>query len=121
MHNQARPIFRDSLILDLTEQAVGRIGGDWLEVRDMPELADDMRADMRAELSRSRALSAAVNPLWPRLTPYGLLVELYGSPERLAAACDGVLPPSRPRRPVPRAPARSGRSPTCRCSTSPWR
>jgi DNA helicase IV len=92
VHNQARPTFRDSLILDLTEQAVGRIGGDWLEVRDMPELADDMRADLRAELSRSRALSAAVNRLWPRLTPYGLLVELYGSAARLAAACDGILP-----------------------------
>jgi len=93
-HNQARPIFRDSLILDLTEQALARVGGDWLEVRDMPELADDMRADMRAELSRSRALSAAVNELWPRLTPYGLLVELYGSAERLATACEGVLSPA---------------------------
>jgi DNA helicase IV len=91
LHNQARPVYRDSLILDLTEQALARVGGDWLEVRDMPELADEMRADIRAELSRSRALSAAVNRLWPRLTPYGLLVELYGSPERLAVACDGVL------------------------------
>ena len=94
LHNQARPVYRDSLILDLTEQALARVGGDWLEVRDMPELADDMRADIRAELSRSRTLSAAVNRLWPRLTPYGLLVELYGSPERLAAACDGLLAPA---------------------------
>ncbi|HEV7651437.1 MAG TPA: helicase [Actinophytocola sp.] len=94
LHNQARPTFRDSLILDLTEQALGRVGGDWLEVRDMPELADGMRADIRAELSRSRALSAAVNRLWPRLTPYGLLVELYGSHSRLEAVCDGVLSPA---------------------------
>jgi DNA helicase IV len=94
LHNQARPVYRDSLILDLTEQALARVGGDWLEVRDMPELAEDMRADIRAELSRSRALSAAVNRLWPRLTPYGLLVELYSSHERLAAACDGVLAPA---------------------------
>ncbi len=94
VHNQARPTFRDSLILDLTEQAMGRIGGDWLDVREMPELADDMRADIRAELSRSRALSAAVNQLWPRLTPYGLLVELYGSSDRLATVCDGILAPA---------------------------
>jgi DNA helicase IV len=94
MHNQARPTFRDSLILDLTEQALARVGGDWLEIRDMPDLADGMRADIRAELSRSRELSAAVNRLWPRLTPYGLLVELYDSPERLAAACDGILAPA---------------------------
>jgi DNA helicase IV len=94
LHNQARPVFRDALILDLAEQALARIGGDWLEVRDMPELADDMRSDVRAELSRSRALSAAVNRLWPRLTPYGLLVELYGSADRLSAACDGILSPN---------------------------
>jgi DNA helicase IV len=94
VHNQARPTYRDSLILDLTEQAVSRIGGDWLDVRDMPDLADEMRADVRAELSRSRALSAAVNRLWPRLTPYGLLVELYASRERLATVCDGILEPA---------------------------
>ena len=94
VHNQARPTYRDSLILDLTEQAVERIGGDWLDVREMPDLADDMRADLRAELSRNRDLSAAVNRLWPRLTPYGLLVELYGSRSRLAAVCDGVLSPA---------------------------
>ncbi|HEX2133325.1 MAG TPA: helicase [Actinophytocola sp.] len=92
-HNQARPTFRDSLILDLAEQAVDRIGGDWLDTREVPELAGDLRADVRSELSRSRALSVAVNRLWPRLTPYGLLVELYGSPERLETACDGILPP----------------------------
>jgi DNA helicase IV len=90
-HNQARPVYRDALILQLTEQAVDRVGGDWLDARSVPELAGEIRADVRRELSRSRALSVAVNQLWPRLTPYGLLVDLYDSPERLAAACDGVL------------------------------
>ncbi|WP_291418861.1 helicase [Actinophytocola sp.] len=90
-HNQARPLFRDSLILDLAEQAVDRIGGDWLDAREVPELGSDLVVDVRSELSRSRALSVAVNQLWPRLTPYGLLVELYGSPDRLAVACDGIL------------------------------
>ena len=94
LHNNARPTFRDSLILSLAEQAVTRIGGDWLDVRDVPELNDHLRADVRTELSRSRELSAAVNRLWPRLTPYGVLVELYRSPERLATACDGVLDPA---------------------------
>jgi DNA helicase IV len=93
-HNQARPVFRDSLILDLAEQAVDRIGGDWLDAREVPELSGDLVADVRSELSRSRELSVAVNTLWPRLTSYGLLVELYGSAERLAAACDSVLEPA---------------------------
>lgn len=92
-HNQARPVFRDSLILDLAEQAVDRIGGDWLDARDVSELGSELVADVRSELSRSRELSVAVNRLWPRLTPYGLLVELYGSTARLANACEGILSP----------------------------
>ncbi|MGH3763410.1 MAG: helicase, partial [Actinophytocola sp.] len=92
-HNQARPTFRDSLILDLAVQAVDRIGGDWLDTRDVAGLSDELRSDVRSELSRSHELSVAVNRLWPRLTPYGLLAELYGSSERLATACDGVLEP----------------------------
>ncbi|HWM07034.1 MAG TPA: helicase, partial [Actinophytocola sp.] len=93
-HNQARPTFRDSLLLDLAEQAVDRIGGDWLDAREVPELGSDLVADVRSELARSRELSVAVNLLWPRLTPYGLLVELYGSHERLATAGEGVLSPA---------------------------
>ena len=84
-HNRAQEVFRDALILALAEQAVDRIGQGWLDVRDTPELARDLAADVRRELISSEALAAAVEVLWPRLSPQRLLAELYTSPERLAA------------------------------------
>jgi DNA helicase IV len=85
LHNRAREIFRDALILELAEQAVDRIGEGWLDARDTPDLAGDLAADVRRELISSEALGAAVELLWPRLSPRRLLAELYTSRERLAA------------------------------------
>jgi DNA helicase IV len=85
LHNRAQEIFRDALLLELAEQAVDRIGADWLDVRDTPELAGDLGADVRRELFSSEALDAAVELLWPRLSARRLLADLYTSPERLAA------------------------------------
>jgi DNA helicase IV len=84
-HNRAQEIFRDALILDLAEMAVGRIGQDWLDAYDTPELESDLKADVLRELISSEALHAAVARLWPRLSPQRLLAELYTSRERLAA------------------------------------
>ncbi len=85
LHNRAQEIFRDALILELAEQAVDRIGEGWLDVRDTPDLAEDLAADVRRELISSDALAGAVELLWPRLTPQKLFADLYTSPERLAA------------------------------------
>ncbi|MDQ3789835.1 MAG: helicase, partial [Actinomycetota bacterium] len=85
LHNRAQEIFRDALILELAEQAVDRIGEGWLDVRDTPDLAEDLAADVRRELISSDALAEAVELLWPRLTPQKLFADLYTSPERLAA------------------------------------
>jgi DNA helicase IV len=85
LHNRAQEIFRDALILELAEQAVDLIGEGWLDARDTPELAGDLAADLRRELISSKALDAAVELLWPRLSPQRLLAELYASRERLAA------------------------------------
>jgi len=85
LHNRAQEIFRDALILELAEQAVDRIGADWLDVRETPDLAADLAADVRRELISSEALAAAVEVLWPRLTPQRLFADLYTSPQRLAA------------------------------------
>jgi DNA helicase IV len=85
LHNRAQEIFRDALILELAEQAVDRIGEGWLDVRDTPDLAGDLAADVRRELISSTALDAAVELLWPRLSPQKLFADLYTSPERLAA------------------------------------
>ncbi|MFC4855097.1 ATP-binding domain-containing protein [Actinophytocola glycyrrhizae] len=84
-HNRAQEVFRDALILELAEQAVDRIGAGWLDVRDTPDLAGDLAADVRRELISSDALAAAVELLWPRLSPRRLFAELYTSPARLAA------------------------------------
>jgi DNA helicase IV len=85
LHNRAQEIFRDALILELAEQAVDRIGEGWLNARETPDLANDLAADVRRELISSEALDAAVELLWPRLSPQRLLAELYTSKERLAA------------------------------------
>jgi DNA helicase IV len=85
LHNRAQEIFRDALILELAEQAVDRIGEGWLDARDTPDLAGDLAADVRRELISSAALDAAVERLWPRLSPQRLLAELYTSRERLTA------------------------------------
>jgi len=85
VHNRAREVFHDSLVLTLAELAVDRIGAGWLHARDTPELAGDLAADVRRELVSSTELAAAVELLWPRLTPQRLLSELFGSPARLAA------------------------------------
>jgi DNA helicase IV len=84
-HNRAQEIFRDALVLELAEQAVDRIGAGWLDAREIPELAGDLAADVRRELISSAALAAAVELLWPRLSPQRLFAELYTSPERLAS------------------------------------
>jgi DNA helicase IV len=83
VHNRAQEIFRDALILELAEQAVDRIGEGWLEARETPDLARDLAADVRRELISSDALDAAVELLWPKLSPQRLLRELYTSRVRL--------------------------------------
>jgi DNA helicase IV len=83
LHNRAQEIFRDALILELAEQAIDRIGEGWLDVRETPDVAKDLAADVRRELISSDALDAAVELLWPRLSPQRLLAELYTSPVRL--------------------------------------
>jgi DNA helicase IV len=84
LHNRAQEVFRDALILELAEQAVDRIGEGWLNARET-DLAGDLAADVRRELISSEALDAAVELLWPRLSPQRLLIDLYTSKERLAA------------------------------------
>jgi DNA helicase IV len=86
VHNRAQEVFHEGLVLALAEQAVDRIGEGWLNVRETPDLAGDLAADVRRELITSDALAAAVEGLWPRLSPQRLLAELYTSLNRLAVA-----------------------------------
>ncbi|CDO08275.1 DNA/RNA helicase [Mycolicibacterium cosmeticum] len=84
-HNQARAVFVDIVTYVLTERAIGRIGRGWLSRSDK-NAWEQMRSDLLEELSENAAFHAAIEQLWPRLTPESVLSQLYSSHERLAAA-----------------------------------
>ncbi|WP_142254056.1 RNA polymerase recycling motor ATPase HelR [Mycobacterium sp. NS-7484] len=84
-HNEARPTFRDIVTYVLTERAVARIGKGWLTRADKAAW-EELRASVVSELDENAAFAAALDRLWPVLTPQTLLAPLYSSPERLSAA-----------------------------------
>lgn len=84
-HNEARAVFREIVTYVITERAIARIGKGWI-TRDDREAWENLRADLVAELAESEQFAAALDQLWPVLTPETLLAELYSSPERLRAA-----------------------------------
>jgi DNA helicase IV len=90
LHNEARPVFVGALLDALAERAVDQIGAGWLAPRETPELAAELRTDARDELRAHPALRAAVDALWPRLSPTRLLADLWTSPERIATAAAGL-------------------------------
>ncbi len=97
-HNQARPIFVREIISALARQ-VARLGDAMQETDAMvaeilgedgppdhsvlDEVAMD---DIRRELRGDPQVRAAINRLWPRLTPQRLLSDLLSSPARLRRA-----------------------------------
>ncbi|BBY18734.1 RNA polymerase recycling motor ATPase HelR [Mycolicibacterium litorale] len=84
-HNHARKVFRETVEWVLTERAVSRIGRGWLSRSDKGAW-EELRADVLEDLADSAQYMAALDELWPFLTPQTLLAELYESPERLRAA-----------------------------------
>ncbi|WP_280249034.1 RNA polymerase recycling motor ATPase HelR [Nocardia abscessus] len=84
-HNEARAVFGEIVTWVLTERAIARIGRGWL-TREDREAWENLRADLRAELADNDRFTAALDELWPILTPETLLAQLYASPERLRAA-----------------------------------
>lgn len=84
-HNEARSVFTEIVTYVLTERALGRIGKGWLTRSDR-EAWEEMRADLLKELAEDEVFTAALDELWPILTPETLLGPLYSSPERLRAA-----------------------------------
>ncbi|TQM32200.1 DNA helicase IV [Nocardia bhagyanarayanae] len=84
-HNEARAVFSEIVTYVLTERAIARIGRGWL-TRDDREAWEQLRADLLAELADDEKFTAALDELWPVLTPETILAELYSSPERLRAA-----------------------------------
>ncbi|WAL66421.1 RNA polymerase recycling motor ATPase HelR [Amycolatopsis cynarae] len=84
-HNEARAVFAEIVTYVVTERAIGRVGRGWL-TRDDREAWEQLRADLLKELADDDAFTAALDELWPILTPEALLASLYTSPERLRAA-----------------------------------
>ncbi|MEO6085166.1 MAG: RNA polymerase recycling motor ATPase HelR [Umezawaea sp.] len=84
-HNEARAVFREIVTYVLTERAIARIGKGWLSRSDR-DAWEQMRADLVKGLAEDDAFTAALDELWPVLTPETLLAPLYSSPERLRAA-----------------------------------
>jgi DNA helicase IV len=84
-HNDARAVFTDVITWVLTERAIARIGKGWL-TRDDKQAWEHLRAELLDELEDHDAFKAALDELWPELTPESLLGALYESPERLKAA-----------------------------------
>lgn len=84
-HNEARAVFSEIVTYVLTERAITRIGHGWL-TRENREAWEQLRADLTRELADNDKFTAALNELWPILTPDTLLAQLYTSPERLCAA-----------------------------------
>ncbi|ONI85138.1 helicase [Saccharothrix sp. ALI-22-I] len=90
-HNEARTAFTEIITYVLTERAIARIGRGWL-TREDREAWERVRADLLNELANDDKFTAALDELWPMLTPKTLLAQLYTSPERLrAAGADQVL------------------------------
>lgn len=84
-HNDSRAKFREIITYVLTERAASRVARGWLDREDVNALAD-LRSDITEELAENEQLSAAIDELWPILTPTSLLGSLYASRGRLRAA-----------------------------------
>ncbi len=105
-HNLAARRFERELLAALARQVAARLTEDLPEVdlpgEDLPEvdlpnarLLDGELGDIRAELAAAPEVRAAVERLWPALTPQQLLTDLLTSPERLAAAAPDLDPAER--------------------------
>ena len=99
-HNAARATFRDTLGSLLVAQGLGRLEQDLEDppelaelLRDLPEVeplaatqvSADLRRELRDDLRAHLGFHAAVEELWPVLTPQRVLAELFASPDRLAS------------------------------------
>ncbi|MFC5941604.1 ATP-binding domain-containing protein [Micromonospora harpali] len=86
-HNLARAVFDVEVVHALAAQVAERIGADPLGGANLLEEADI--AEIRRELREEPGVRAALDQLWPVLTPQRLLADLYADPDRIAAATPG--------------------------------
>jgi DNA helicase IV len=102
-HNQARPIFVREVATALARQVAERLEAELAAVEvdesvfgpdeqlaDGPLLDEDQLADLRGELLAEPRVRAALDRLWPELTPQRLLADLFQDRQRLAAAAPAL-------------------------------
>ncbi|WHT23661.1 AAA family ATPase [Crossiella sp. CA-258035] len=82
LHNLARPLVERELLERLTSKVAGKLGREFLDSGDL--------ADIRAELRAEEEVRAAMDRLWPVLTPEQLLRDLFSDPDRLERAAPGL-------------------------------
>ncbi|MEU3185563.1 UvrD-helicase domain-containing protein [Streptomyces sp. NPDC006923] len=80
-HNLARPHFAFRIIDALTEQLAARIGEDPLDGGNLLDPADI--AQLGKEIATSPEVQAAIEALWPALTPQRLVADFLADPRRL--------------------------------------
>ncbi|MEV4489659.1 AAA family ATPase [Micromonospora coxensis] len=83
-HNLARALFDVEIVHALADQVAEQIGADPLGGDNLLSEAD--RAEIRRELREEPGVRAALDELWPVLTPQRLLADLYASTDRIAVA-----------------------------------
>jgi DNA helicase IV len=80
-HNKARALFVSEMLSALAQRYADQVGenvaggGNLLDRHDLADVRDELRADGRVQ--------AALNDLWPRLTPEALLRDLFASDEAM--------------------------------------
>jgi len=84
LHNHAQPIFVGEVIDALARQVADHLGADPFGGPNFLDEADV--EDIRRELREDADVLAAIEGLWPVLTPQQLLTDLFASPARLATA-----------------------------------
>ncbi|MBX5331238.1 AAA family ATPase [Rhodococcus fascians] len=87
-HNLARPLFVSSVIDQLANQLAAKLGQNVVDGSSLLS-ADDI-ADMRDEMREDHDVMAAIDELWPDLSPQQVLRDLFASPEKIASAAPAL-------------------------------
>ncbi len=87
-HNLARPIFVSAVIEALADQLAALIGTDPVGGGNL--LSRDDIDDIRSEMRADPDIIAAIDALWPQLTPQQVLTDLLASRDRLAMAAPAL-------------------------------
>lgn len=81
-HNLARPKFAAGVIDGLTAQLVDRLGADPFGGPNF--LGSEEIAELGMAVAESDAVHAAIDELWPKLTPHGLIADYLADPVYLS-------------------------------------